>query len=101
MHQAILDIAGHETVWQVIASVKAQLDRVRHLSLEDADWLAMIFRPHQDIIDRVATHDADGAAQAIQSHLRTVFAAVDRIAAAQPEFLERPAQPLPSRRKVA
>lgn len=93
MHCSILDIAGHGTVWQVIASVKAQLDRVRHLSLEDAGWLAMIFREHQDIVDRIAAHDADGAADAMQHHLRTVFAAVERIAAAHAEFFEHPPQP--------
>ncbi len=93
MHRAILDIAGHGTVWQVIASVKAQLDRVRHLSLEDPDWLAMIFREHQDIVDRIAARDEDGAADAMQHHLRTVFAAVERIAAAHAEFFEH--QPLP------
>jgi len=99
MHRAILAIAGHATVWQVIASVKAQLDRVRHLSLEDADWLAMIFRQHQDIVDRIAAHDGDGAAQAMQHHLRTVFAAVERIAAAHAAFFESPREPLPRRQE--
>ncbi|MBW4090110.1 MAG: GntR family transcriptional regulator [Proteobacteria bacterium] len=99
MHQAILEIAGHATVWQVIASVKAQLDRVRHLSLEDADWLAMIFRQHQDIVDRIAAHDGPGAAAAMQHHLRTVFAAVERIAAAHAAFFESPTAPPPPRQE--
>lgn len=95
MHQDILMLAGHATVWQVIASVKAQLDRVRHLSLEDAEWLSMIFRQHEDIIDRLAAHDGPGAGAAMRHHLRTVFAAVERIAAAHEEFFEGRPTPLP------
>jgi len=94
LHSTILEIAGHATVWQVIASVKAQLDRVRHLSLEDSEWLAMIFRQHQDIVDRIAAHDGDGAAASMQHHLRTVFAAVERIAAAHAAFFESSVEPL-------
>jgi GntR family transcriptional regulator, rspAB operon transcriptional repressor len=90
MHRTILAIAGHATVWELIHSVKAQLDRVRHLSLEDRDWLGMIFEQHQDIVAHIAEHDAAAAAHAMQLHLRTVFAAIDRIATRHAEFFEHP-----------
>jgi len=93
MHRRILAIAGHPKVWDLIASVKAQLDRVRHLSLEDGDWLAMIFRQHREIVRRIAVHDAPGAEQAMQAHLRTVFGAIARIAATHAEFFEQEPQP--------
>jgi len=93
MHRHILAIAGHPKVWDLIASVKAQLDRVRHLSLEDGDWLEMIFRQHREIVRRIAVHDAPGAEQAMQAHLRTVFGAIERIAAAHAEFFEQEPQP--------
>jgi GntR family transcriptional regulator, rspAB operon transcriptional repressor len=88
MHQHILAIADHPRVWHLIASVKAQLDRVRHLSLEDGDWLAMIFRQHREIADCIAERDAQGAEQAMQHHLRTVFGAIERLAADHAEFFE-------------
>jgi DNA-binding GntR family transcriptional regulator len=88
MHRAILDMAGHPRVWDLIASVKAQLDRVRYLSLEDHAWLAMIFRQHRDIVACIADHDPVGAEHAMQEHLRTVFAAIARIAAAHAAFFE-------------
>jgi DNA-binding GntR family transcriptional regulator len=68
--------------------VKAQLDRVRHLSLEDRDWLTMIFHQHEDVVTHIAAHDGNAAARAMQLHLRTVFAAIDRIAARHAEFFE-------------
>lgn len=88
MHQTIATIAGHTAVWDLIASVKAQLDRVRHLSLEDDDWLTMIFHQHEDIVARLGAHDAAGAEHAMQRHLRTAFAAIDRIAARHADFFE-------------
>jgi DNA-binding GntR family transcriptional regulator len=94
MHQTILDIAGHARVWDLIASVKAQLDRVRYLSLEDHAWLTMIFRQHRDIVACIADHDPPGAEQAMQDHLRTVFDAIARIAEAHAAFFEHePSQP--------
>jgi DNA-binding GntR family transcriptional regulator len=88
MHQVMMTIAGHPAVWDLIGSAKAQLDRVRHLSLEAEDWLQMIFRQHRDIVDRVAAHDGVGAVAAMQEHLRTVFAAVNRIAETHGDFFE-------------
>ncbi|MDE2515334.1 MAG: GntR family transcriptional regulator [Rhodospirillales bacterium] len=88
MHRMILEIAGRATVWQVIAGVKAQLDRVRHLSLQDATWPAMLLSQHQEIAARLIARDAEGAAAAMAVHLRTVFAAIARIAAAHADFFE-------------
>ncbi len=98
MHQTIATIAGHAAVWDLIASVKAQLDRVRHLSLEDDDWLTMIFHQHEDIVARLGAHDAAGAEHAMQRHLRTAFAAIDRIATRHADFFETAPHP---RREVA
>jgi DNA-binding GntR family transcriptional regulator len=89
MHALILDIAGHAHAWDLIASVKAQLDRVRYLSLEDSRWLKMIFRQHREIVGAIRDHDPQGAEQAMQAHLRTVFDAVERIAREHAEFFEQ------------
>jgi DNA-binding GntR family transcriptional regulator len=88
MHRTILDMAGHPRVWDLIASVKAQLDRVRYLSLEDHAWLAMIYRQHREIVACIADHDPAGAEKAMQEHLRTVFNAIARIATAHAAFFE-------------
>ena len=89
MHRTLMMIAGRPFVWQVITGAKAQLDRVRFLSLEEREWPGMIMDQHRTIVDRVAAHDAGGAVTVMTHHLRTAFAAIDRIAAAHPEFFER------------
>jgi DNA-binding GntR family transcriptional regulator len=88
MHRTILDMAGQPQVWDLIASVKAQLDRVRYLSLEDHAWLAMIFKQHRDIVACIVDRDPASAEQAMQEHLRTVFAAIARIAKEHAEFFQ-------------
>ncbi len=95
MHRTLMMIAGRPFVWQVIAGAKAQLDRVRFLSLEDAQWPGMIMQQHRDIVDRVAAHDAAAAVGVMTAHLRTAFAAIGRIAAAHPDFFEGARAPPP------
>lgn len=90
MHQKLLAASGHPHVWDTIAAAKAQLDRVRYLSLEQGDWIAMIFEQHSALIERIADGDAAGAERAMQAHLRTVFAAADRISAEHANFFESP-----------
>ncbi len=88
MHRQLMLIAGRPYVWQVIAGAKAQLDRVRFLSLEQGTWPAMIMGQHAGIVDCVARHDAVGAVEIMTAHLRTAFAAIETIAAGNPEFFE-------------
>lgn len=86
MHQKLVAMAGRPRVWRAIEDAKAQLDRVRFLSLEHPAWLATIHRQHEDIVDRVLAGDADGAVAAMAQHLRAVFASIETIAATSPEY---------------
>jgi DNA-binding GntR family transcriptional regulator len=98
MHQKLLAASGHPHVWDTIAAAKAQLDRVRYLSLEQGDWIAMILEQHSTLIERIADGDAAGAERAMQAHLRTVFAAADRISTEHADFFESP-RAKPQRRR--
>jgi DNA-binding GntR family transcriptional regulator len=86
LHQKLLAMAGRPRVWQAVEDVKAQLDRVRFLSLEDPAWLASIHRQHEEIVERVLARDADGAAAAMSRHLNAVFESIARIARTSPEY---------------
>ena len=86
MHRALVEPAGRPFMWQVITDAKAQLDRVRFLSLEDADWPGMIMDQHRALVDCVEAGDGD--VRIMTAHLRTAFAAIGPIAAAHPEFFE-------------
>jgi GntR family transcriptional regulator, rspAB operon transcriptional repressor len=86
LHQKLVAMAGRPRIWHAIEDVKAQLDRVRFLSLEDPAWLATIYRQHEDIVRHVLAGDADGAAAAMSRHLRAVFASIETIAGTRPEY---------------
>lgn len=86
LHQDLIKCSRRPSVWKVVRDAKAQLDRVRYLSLEDTAWLQMIFRQHQAIVRHVVRHDQERAVDVMREHLRTVFQAIERIAARHPEF---------------
>ena len=88
LHADLIRIAGRSFVWRVIQEVKAQLDRVRYLSLESGDWLRRMLAQHEAIVDRVLDRDAAGAEAAMREHLQTVIAAVERIGESNAAFFE-------------
>lgn len=90
-HAELSRLAGYASVWGLIESVKAQLDRVRCLSLETPSWSDMILREHQDIAACVGSGDAAGAEAAMRGHLRTVFDAIDKIAQAHVDAFDKSA----------
>lgn len=79
-HTELSRLSGHPLVWSLIESVKAQLDRVRCLSLETPSWSDMIMSQHEEIAACVGKGDAAGAERAMRVHLRTVFDAIEAIA---------------------
>lgn len=86
MHRKLVTMAGRPSVWRAIEDGKAQLDRVRFLSLEDPGWLATIHGQHEQIVEHVLAGDADGAVQAMATHLRAVFESIATIARTSPEY---------------
>jgi DNA-binding GntR family transcriptional regulator len=87
-HRHLMTMSGRPFVWHVIAGAKAQLDRVRFLSLHEPGWQPMILSQHKTIAERVAAGDEAGAVAIMQTHLRTAFTAIERIAVEHAEFFE-------------
>jgi DNA-binding GntR family transcriptional regulator len=81
MHALIAEIAGHPGAWQVIHAAKAQLDRVRRLSLASGTRSRLRMVEHRSIAACVIAGDADGAERAMHTHLHSIFDAIDNIAA--------------------
>ncbi len=79
-HAELSRLSGHPSVWSVIEGVKAQLDRVRCLSLESSGWSDMILGQHREIAEAVGAGDAAAAENTMRAHLRTVFDAIETIA---------------------
>lgn len=86
MHACIMDIAGHAQAWRQVENAKAQMDRVRHLTMRLPLKLSSVLAEHGAIVDRVVHRDRDGALAALRTHLRGLFRSVDRLMAENPGY---------------
>jgi GntR family transcriptional regulator, rspAB operon transcriptional repressor len=90
MHRYLVTISGRQAIWRVVRDAKAQLDRVRHMSLQDAAWIKRNVAEHEAIVERVISRDSDGATAAMREHLRNVFQSIERIAREHRDFFDGP-----------
>jgi DNA-binding GntR family transcriptional regulator len=81
MHALIMDIAGHAKAWRHVENAKAQMDRVRHLSMRFVRKRPSVIAEHGLIVDRLIARDRDGALAAMRSHLRGLFRSVEALSA--------------------
>jgi DNA-binding GntR family transcriptional regulator len=74
--------------WDTIQDIKAQMDRVRYLSLPDVSPLELIIRQHARIVSALKAHDADGAEEAMRAHLREILTSLKPVAERNPDWFE-------------
>lgn len=93
----VLDEEFHRTIalsvrrahaWRVIEGIKAQMDRIRYLSLDDATPLSVIIEQHSRIVDGIEARDPVAAAAATRAHLREIIVSLPDIAAQFPDLFE-------------
>jgi DNA-binding GntR family transcriptional regulator len=77
LHEFFLALAGHPQAWRVVVNAKAQLDRVRHLTMRLPMKLSSVVAEHQVIVDRFIARDRSGAVAAMRTHLRGVFRSIE------------------------
>jgi|ERR1035437_6277677 DNA-binding GntR family transcriptional regulator len=87
-HRTIALSIGRIHAWRVIESTKAQMDRIRYLSLDDATPLDLIIEQHTRIVDGIEAGDSTMAVAAMRSHLREITISLPTIAARFPDLFE-------------
>ncbi len=85
-HQALSHAVDTDYAWRVLENLKAQMDRVRHLSMPDATPIDVLVGQHAAIIDAVARHAPDEAEAAMRTHLSEILVSLPRLAQAHPEL---------------
>lgn len=86
LHQGIAKSVDCEHAWRVLESLKAQMDRVRYLSLSLATPIDTLINQHEKIVDAIAAHDPDAADTAMQEHLAEILTSLPKIATANPDM---------------
>ncbi|RUT32495.1 GntR family transcriptional regulator [Arsenicitalea aurantiaca] len=75
-HNRLHVIAGLESVAEELEDLKVHLNRLRYVTLNWPRRSQDIISDHASMIDAVERGDGDGAARAMQDHLRTVLGAM-------------------------
>lgn len=94
-HRALAETSGHVGVWRVVERAKAQMDRVRYLSLELATPMARLVAQHEAVVDALVARDPDAAEAAIRAHLQEISTALPKLYGTHPDLFEAPAPSTP------
>lgn len=89
-HRLLAQGVGRAHAWTVIEALKAQLDRVRHLSLRQFPKDNLV-EQHAAIVAAIRAGDPAAAEGVMRLHLRAIISDLPRIAAERAEFFEPPA----------
>ena len=73
-HRQISEMSGHLRLWKVINSVKAQLDRLRLMTIPLPGQNRRVIGQHQAIADALQKHNAERAVRALEHHLDDAYA---------------------------
>ncbi|PHR91447.1 MAG: GntR family transcriptional regulator [Blastopirellula sp.] len=88
-HWMLAEAAGKAYAWNVVESVKSQMDRVRHLNLSTQKFSTKnLIEQHTTIVEAISAGDEAGAETAMRGHLREILNDLPAIAEANPEFFE-------------
>jgi DNA-binding GntR family transcriptional regulator len=86
-HYTLASAAGKAFAWNVIENVKAQMDRVRFLSVDDMQ-IDRLIEQHERIVDGIAAADMTAAEEALRLHLREILNVLPDIARARAELFD-------------
>ena len=82
------------TSFASVEDVKAQMDRVRFLTLPTATPASLLIEQHTDILNAIARRDPVAAETAMRVHLREILLALPRIFKDHADLFD--AEPLPT-----
>lgn len=85
-HQTIARISDCESAWKVLEGLKAQMDRVRFLSMPMATPVATLVAQHDAITEAIIAGDPDHAEETVRIHLREILKSLPKLAAQYPDL---------------
>lgn len=87
-HQLIGRIADCPQALRVVEQSRAQIDRVRYLSLPDATPVETLVTQHAAIAAGIRARDPDAAEAAMRVHLREILSALPKLKARHPDLFD-------------
>jgi DNA-binding GntR family transcriptional regulator len=87
-HRSFAAGIGRGHAWAVVEAQKAQMDRVRFLSLPEATPIGRLIDQHEAILDAVERGDAPASEAAMRTHLTEVLAVLEPLRRRYPDLFE-------------
>ncbi|WP_029008318.1 GntR family transcriptional regulator [Azospirillum halopraeferens] len=100
-HRALALGIGCEYAWRVVEETKAQMDRVRYLSLPDATPLDRLIVQHGMVVDAIAAGRPDEAEMAMRMHMREILTSLPELERRFPDLFDDADAALPAPVRVA
>ena len=72
-HQILMNVVDCPMAWETVENIKAMMDRVRYLTLEDISPPEDLVKQHEKIVIALKKHDPEMAAFALHEHLTTIL----------------------------
>lgn len=92
-HRLLAEAVDGAKIWLVVEDVKAQMDRVRYLTLPRATPAGLLIEQHTDIVNAVAARDPAAAETAMRVHLREILLALPRMFRDHPDLFDTESLP--------
>lgn len=92
-HRALALGVAQQGAWKVTEEVKAQLDRVRYLSVPESTPIRKLIEQHAAIVNAIDQRDGDAAEAAMRSHQREILQSLPELVRRFPAMFEASAQP--------
>lgn len=84
-HRTLAEMAGKAYAWRVVEDVKAQMDRVRYLSVEKLH-VRLLIGQHEAVVKAIVNGDAVAAESAMRTHLREILKSLPKVAKDRPDL---------------
>lgn len=87
-HQSLFELADLGSVWQVIHTKKAHLDRIRFLKAAERSELESLTRQHEAILDAISRRSRLGAEELVRAHVSGSVGYMEQILRTRPELFD-------------
>lgn len=87
-HRILAMSIGCASAWDAIENIKASMDRVRYLSLEEESPPVSLVDQHARIVESIRNGDPHGAEEAMRTHLQGIFISMTPIVGKHPDWFE-------------
>ncbi len=88
-HRTLAEAAGKSRAWRFIEDLKAQMDRVRILRLQQFP-VEKLIQQHGAVVDAIEAGDVERSETAMRSHLREILQVLPEIYEANADYFDGP-----------